>query len=249
MRLESTEDPDGSFFRALASEGHHRGCADWRTGVYCATPDGRLLGSHPGGDRDAVVGLAQRALAAFSALPGSLWPAAQDRPDPAGATLFGITRRIPENRDPRSSPKHPARRWFSDVSAAELRSLWPSDWDRPGVQRWPRDLVVRLVSGPAGLLDEEPPLDLETVVAESGPRFVRGNFRRAAASTRSVAPSAAVEGEFVYDRRDDRCVRFDLVVLGVGTDGFEGSVVRQIDPGARPAAISGTGPVPGASVR
>ncbi len=126
-RLQRGDDPECTFFRRMADQGHYRGKGGTRQGIYVASPSGRLLASLNSLSADKVAATLEQGLAAWDALPDSeRWLPADAEIDAShrwerscprgGLVLVSDCRDLPVDLDPsapRASKTNRDHAWFT----------------------------------------------------------------------------------------------------------------------------------------
>jgi hypothetical protein len=257
-RLQQGEAADGTWFRALAQQGHARDFAGSKQGVYACTADGRLLASgNPLGAAQAAA-LLQRALAAWEALDPAQ-RAATGQPVDAGPprwedlcpvdglVLERVARDLAAPAGPRAA-REPAFNldhvWFSKDEARQW--LPPQPW--PGAacelphalaERLARLVFVDNVRGQTSAFRSEHVREaaLRATVRASADGIIALHIDgRAGAFVDGARPRGVrvrVLGRAAFDVESGRFVAFDLAAKGVRW-GSTSLNERYGDPGPSP---------------
>lgn len=156
-RLQRGDDPECTFFQAMADKGHYGGRPGAsRQGIYVCAPSGKFLASINSNNPDRVLKTMQEGLARWGKLPSqerSLPEEAQIQPKHRwedsypveGLVLSMYTRDLPANGN---SDGERASKWNQDpvwFSKSEARQWLPTELVRGAEHELPRPLAMRLI--------------------------------------------------------------------------------------------------------
>lgn len=264
--LHRQQDANGRFFWKVAQQGHMKDqpLDNTRQGIYVATPDGQLLGSINSWSPERTLAVFQKALErwqqrphADTVVPASLSPDADyERKPPKGGLILNIYSRIPLPPPPGEAGvlNSATGRDHLWLTAAEWRSLLPSDWRNGARYPVPQAVVERLLR--FHLVDNvrgEPPMwtradlqqaDLTLVVENAAKARLRLEGKALMQHGAERGYETRIQGVLVYDRQHERFSRFDLVSWGEawGHGPYTGGEPKGRFPLVIAASIAGRAP-------